>query len=203
MIILWSNWFLLFVCTIALVLVTYYYFIHKMAIGKLMAFIMISILLTILLLSIFLLIKKFGYNSYTLTYLTLIYILLIITYHDIKEKTIPTDWLLLGVFIAILRMINNPNFDIIEGCLGAMGIGILLILISKITKQGIGMGDAYVFVFISMLIGWKMAGTIFMLAILFAGLLGLILFGVKRVSRKTTLPFMPFVFLATLLTVWM
>lgn len=202
MIILWSNWCISFVLSVFLILVTYYYFVHKMALGKLSAFLTISLLLVVLTISIVLLIKKFGYNSYTLTYLTLIYFLLMITCHDIKERLIPISWLLLGILIAMVRMINNPNFNFLESCFGSVAIGILLIMISKITRQGIGMGDAYVFVFISMLIGWRMAGTIFLFSILLAGLLGMVLYTLKKVSRKTTLPFMPFVLIVTLLTVW-
>lgn len=202
MIILWSNWMISGTLGGLLIVITYHYFIRKMNMTKVGALFITSILLSTIILSAYMLIKKYGYNSYTLTCVCLIYFLLIITFHDIKERIIPFKWIIFGSLVGSTLLINNPNLKIIEGCLGTIGVGSFLLIICKITKESLGTGDAYVFALISLLIGWKMAGTIFMLALLLSGIIGIVLYAFKKVNRKTTVPFMPFVMVVTLLIIW-
>lgn len=198
----WSNWMVSSVLGVILIIMTYRYLIHIMHLTKDMAIVITGLIFFVLIISIILLVNKYAYNSYSLTYLLLIYLLLMITYHDLKERLIPVKWLALGILIGLVLLINNPNFKLIEGIIGSVAIGSFLILVSKVTKGGVGMGDAYVFSLISLLIGWELAGGILIFAILLSGILGIVLFTFKKVNRKSTVPFMPFVMLGTLLMLW-
>lgn len=196
-----NNFILIFAVGILLIM-TYQYFVKIMNTSKVMALVMTSSLMAICLISLLGLLEKFGFNSYSMTILCFIYILFIITVHDFKEKFIPTNWLVLGIIMGLILLVNNPNMKMLEGITGSVIMCVTLLVFSKITKGGIGRGDAYVFALISLLIGWRMASTIFVLSIMLSGLLGIILYVLRRVNKKDSMPFIPFVMVVTLIIIW-
>lgn len=197
-----SNKILLIILFILLICISQRYLEKSLLISKIKSIGIIIILTGILLISILALRSKYGINSFSMHYLFLIYILIMITIHDIKDKTIPTDWLVLGTTIGLVFLIYNPNIKLLEGIVGSCLFFFGLYTISKLSKGGIGIGDVLIFALISFLTGWKMTITILILALLLSGMLGLILYVVKKIDKKTSIPFMPFILIAILFILW-
>lgn len=196
------NIILFYILTVILTLITYKYLVIKISIRKRWVALALFIMMCFIIISNILFRNKYGFNSYSITCIFLIYILFIITIHDLIYKRIPLEWLILGGVIGSFMLFNNPNISILEGIGGSIIIGVILFLMSKVTRGGIGMGDALVFAFISLIVGWRMAITVLILALVLSGCIGIVLFVFKKASRKTTIPFMPFIFTVTIFILW-
>lgn len=137
-------------------------------------------------------------------------ILLICSYVDLKKQIIPNKILLVSlpvkVVISIMEFFILPETFIpmlFSSVIGAvLGIG-LLFIVSLMSKGGLGMGDVKLFGAIGFIIGfYGMYNTLFYGAIiitLFAAV-GMIL---KKINRKSQIPFGPFVFAGYLAVVLM
>lgn len=200
--IFWSKWVILSVLNLILLGITYDYLRRKIYESRLKAGSIAIGIFVVLGISAFLLTRRYGVNSFCLTQIFLIYILLILTCHDLKDKLLPVQWLIFGGIMGGGFLFYNPNIPILEGIFCPIVFGGLLTGVSKVTKGGVGMGDAYVFAVICLMVGWKLTAAILLFALLLSGFIGIMLFMFKKVNRKTTVPFMPFVMIVTLLMVW-
>ena len=76
--------------------------------------------------------------------------------------------------------------------LGGTGVGAVFLLVSRMTGEGVGYGDSWLILILGIYLGmWKLlevlAGTCLLLAVT-----SVICLTVKRMSRRCTLPFVPF-----------
>jgi leader peptidase (prepilin peptidase) / N-methyltransferase len=123
-------------------------------------------------------------------------LLIFVLKDDLKDKQIR---ILPVVFIGVLGFFIRCvlNCDVMDGLLGTV-IGMLLLLIGKITRQSIGYGDGLVFISIGMLIGIKQVTMVLFASLLLAFIYSIVLLIFKKVRRKTSFPFVPFIFLSYL-----
>lgn len=85
--------------------------------------------------------------------------------------------------------------------LGGIGVGAVFLLISRMTGEGVGYGDSWMILILGIYLGlWKLlevlAGTCLLLAIA-----SIICLTVRKMSRRCTLPFVPFLAAGYLLSV--
>jgi leader peptidase (prepilin peptidase)/N-methyltransferase len=125
--------------------------------------------------------------------------LLILSYEDIRLKTVPL-WQLagLGVFCVINEIIRKtlPEFTA-DSCLAGAFIGAAILLFSILTDM-IGKGDGIVFVCLGVAFGGMELIRIVLLSLGLICIAALILIIFKKVKKKTRLAFMPYIFLAVL-----
>lgn len=140
------------------------------------------------------LLLRYGLNTYSLSSWVLIYILYLLGVHDLFEKVIPKNILLMSFALGILLGFFNPNLHKLDMVLSPIIIIVGMGLLSKILKGGIGQGDILVIAWTSLMIGYQGALSILLLAIIFAGVLACILWSLKKVKLSTKIPFVPFVF---------
>lgn len=119
---------------------------------------------------------------------------------DIRIRKIPMAVLIIGNAGAALFQIIFRTEDLMV-IAGGMGIGLFFFLVSKITEESIGYGDCFGILGLGIYLGlWKLlevlAGTFFLLL---SG--SIIVLCKKRMSKKCTLPFFPF--LAAGYLIWM
>ncbi|PKM51278.1 MAG: hypothetical protein CVV02_07935 [Firmicutes bacterium HGW-Firmicutes-7] len=186
-----------------LFVITYYYLVKKIKIQILWGLIALSVMMCVIIVSMIVFCSKYGLNSLSIGYVFLIYILFIVMIHDLIDQSIPLKWLAFGGVMGSYMLIYNPNISLLEGVVGSIITGILLLLLSKITRGGIGIGDVFVFVLISLIAGWKMSMTVLIFALVLCGCIGIVLFAFKKAKRKTTIPFMPFIFAMTIFVLWL
>lgn len=123
------------------------------------------------------------------------------TVWDLRKKEIPLyPVLVVGVFLLGIKAIEG-EFAVVTTALGAL-LGIGLLGISKITKGGMGIGDAILFVVIGISVGFFPAINILFYSLLLAAVVSIILLVCRKVTRKQTIPFIPFI-LAGYMGVWL
>lgn len=111
---------------------------------------------------------------------------------DIRKRTCN---LYVIAFGTILGGIFNYFFlhnDILWLCRGVVP-GVILICVSLISKQQIGMGDAMVFLFAGICVGLYKCLILLWISLVFAGIFGVIFCLAKKKEMKYRLPFIPFV----------
>ncbi len=114
---------------------------------------------------------------------------------DVKKRKIPIYFFLFFTFIftACKIFVIEENFDIF-----AFFPGLLLLLISHISKGGLGTGDSILILTLGILLNiYEILYTI-LFAFFFTSIIGIFIF-IKKRNKKQQLPFVPFLFLSLLL----
>jgi leader peptidase (prepilin peptidase)/N-methyltransferase len=121
---------------------------------------------------------------------------------DIKKKQVwigfPVSASAVGVFCAITEDTLSLQELVLE-----LGITIILGIISKVSKEAIGMGDVWVIGSILLVTGVMEGMGVLFLAFLLAAVYGGVLWIGKRKGKDRMFPFVPFLFLGTVGGVWM
>lgn len=114
---------------------------------------------------------------------------------DIKKRLVSSTVL---VIFAGIGVILNVLFHrgSLQSMIGGIGLGLIVICISQLTKGGIGLGDGGVLCVMGLYVGFYENLEIFMLALFMAAVWGVILIIFKKAGRKTELPFIPFLTIA-------
>lgn len=127
---------------------------------------------------------------------TMIFVYLgISTYWDLRYKRIP--WSVQGmgfIFLCICILVQWKELSLLY--LVAFVPGICLLLLAGITGENIGYADGVSVMLLGGMIGFR--GCIWMLCIsmLLLSVFGLLMLLLKRMTRKSKIPYLPFLFLA-------
>lgn len=119
---------------------------------------------------------------------------------DIRSQRISMSLLGIGIPIGIMFQVYYHKLSI-WSLLAGVGIGLLIMLISFITGEKIGMGDGAVLAVTGLLLGGKRTFTLFVIASGLSGMTALFIF-LKRKNGKQEIPFIPFLFLASLMVLY-
>lgn len=124
----------------------------------------------------------------------MIYICLIIYFGllsvwDVRRKEIPTKFLLVGLLAGLVYGIYRE-----DGWILLMGVipGVLLILMSFLTKEKVGYGDGVMVIILGLVLGWPDSFLVYMLAQFGVLLFAIGLLAAKKISRDAQIPFAPF-----------
>lgn len=110
---------------------------------------------------------------------------------DIRSRRIPV-YILISVNLAVLGyqlLIEKGDVWLIAG---GIGIGVLFLLVSMVTREGMGYGDSWIILILGIYLGlWKIL-EVLLAAFFFLLAAAVICLSVKKMSRKYKLPFIPF-----------
>lgn len=124
------------------------------------------------------------------------------TWLDIKKKEI--SLVTVGLFAAfgIIWLWKNEGDWMEMGI--SLGIGILFLVFSLITRGGIGLGDAWILLALGMVLGTKEFLAMFCTGMMLAGVWSLISLVILKRSRHAEIPFVPFLLAGYIggLTLW-
>ena len=112
---------------------------------------------------------------------------------DIRKKEISVPAIGLFAIWGIARAFLNENICL--EWLGALSLGILLIALSIISKGEIGMGDGMVLSALGTVLTFSQLLSVLMLGLLCCGISGFFLLAMGKISKKTEIPFVPFLLL--------
>lgn len=148
------------------------------------------------------------YNWMTLIKICLTYLLISgIGLIDYKFHIIPNKLLfyaiLLRLFILIIEYYYNSDqfMEVVLECIGGALIGFgILFLTHLLSKGGIGMGDVKLFGVIGFIIGLRGTYNTLFYSLIFLVLYSCIGMMKKELTRKSMIPFGPFVYLGYLIT---
>ncbi len=124
-------------------------------------------------------------------------VLVLCAYGDIREKKVSVYMILAGIGGTIILNILGKDISLVNALLGA-ALGIVLIVVSKLTKGALGTGDAMLTVMIGLSIGLFNTMLALFYALLITSVVSVILLLLKRVKKQTAMPFVPFMLLGYL-----
>ncbi len=127
--------------------------------------------------------------------LSVLAILVICGYEDLKSRRIGTIWLFVfaveGVFLWFMEG-THSMFEIVP----AVSTGLFVLLLAFITKGGIGEGDGLLLMIIGIFLGGADTFRIFLYALLLSGGYAVFLSVIRKKNRKYEIAFIPFLLLA-------
>ena len=108
-----------------------------------------------------------------------------------KHKVSMITVMIAGILGVIFQfgIIQENGLKIIGGIL----IGIMLLLLAKMTREKIGYGDGWIFVVTGIYMGFRNNMYLLLLSLFLASLVSICLLVFKKVNKKTELPFVSFV----------
>lgn len=144
----------------------------------------------------------FGLSIALLFYIIEFSILIVILIFDIRTQTVPEyfSWVALG--LAFLGGWYFGGFSIFSGILGALiSGGLLAILVYASKEKWMGAGDIKIGATLGFLCGYPavLVGTF--LAFVLGSIVGIIYIYLTKQTIKSSLPFAPFLVIATLITI--
>lgn len=157
-----------------------------------------------------LLLRQHDNACFTLNILTVYVIMSGLAGIDFKKKMIPNSILAVGFVIRTILLLwewiaypDNFKQTILSAAAGfAFGL-LFLLLLSFITKHGIGYGDVKMFAWIGYCVGLFDTYSILFYSALAAASAGIFLLLFRKVERKKELPFAPFVYFGCYLVFYM
>lgn len=114
---------------------------------------------------------------------------------DIKKREISLPSVLLFAVVGFLFFAIDKKRDLYSMA-GGMAIGICLLLLSLVLREAIGFGDGLVVFVCGVFIGFFKNLMLLMMGFLLTSITGILLIGRKKASKKSHLPFIPFLTLA-------
>ena len=125
----------------------------------------------------------------------LLVFLAIFTLYDLKYKKIPVWLLLLMAIIGIIYVIKIGDYDNLSRYTGS-SVGLLFLGFSFLSHEAIGKGDALLFIILGWFLGMYQIIFLLFVAFMFSGVFAMFLLLIKKGNYKTSIPFMPFLYIA-------
>jgi len=110
---------------------------------------------------------------------------------DIFRKRIPLMVVVGLILTAIGAVLFTHSFDWVLTLGGAL-VGLVFILVSKITKEGIGYGDSLLILALGIYLGFWKVMVLIMIAFFLSALFAIFVAIIRKKGRKTRFPFVPF-----------
>lgn len=123
--------------------------------------------------------------------------LLICSWQDLKKKSISIYFIIGGFVLLFLGSLYWGEVSLISRIAGG-GIGVVLLGLNPLTKGQIGLGDGFIIGIIGVCFGFTSNASILLVALFLSAVISIILLVFKKVDRKHTIPFVPFILLGYL-----
>ncbi|HYK73976.1 MAG TPA: prepilin peptidase [Pseudoneobacillus sp.] len=140
-----------------------------------------------------------GWTSELWVAWTLISLFIIITVSDLAYMLIPDKILLFFAGVFLLERFFLPLTPWWDSLLGAVIGFVLLLIISIVSKGGMGGGDIKLYALIGFVVGTKLVLLSFFLSTLIGAVTGILGIALGLLERKKPIPFGPFIAIGTLL----
>ncbi|MCX7746830.1 MAG: A24 family peptidase [Clostridia bacterium] len=162
-----------------------------------------SVLLFITVLVMYVLLYRgFGYSIGFFKYGLLGAILIAASFKDIETKKVPKELVIFSLITGILMVLTTMNISIMtDAFLGLLCTSIILFFISLVTKGGMGKGDIMIFSCAGIYLGLQNVLSAMLLSTFLSGVAGLAVLVFRLSNRKDFIPFIPFMFVGTMITV--
>lgn len=114
---------------------------------------------------------------------------------DYKRKVV---YILPNIILAVSFQILMVSEGIYERFIAIIP-GLIVVFLSLLFKESIGLGDGIIFLAVGCLIGFNQTVRIMMISFLVSGLFSIVYLLIKKGTRKDKLPFVPFILVGILL----
>lgn len=120
-------------------------------------------------------------------------VLIICSWSDIRKRTISFQVLMIAVGIILIMLFVQDNLLVWDNMIG-IGIGCILLALSKITRGQIGFGDGLLFCVTGLGIGGWNNFLLLSYSLCLAFVYASVIWIRKWTNKYKTIPFVPFVF---------
>jgi len=144
---------------------------------------------------------KYGLTSEFIILILLISSLIAVSFIDIKYQIIPNEITFLFIPLGLILSLIFNHITFVNSLLGLIIPAGLLLLIAFIYKKGMGIGDVKLIGMIGVFIGWKYALISIFIGALFGSIYGIFMMVTNRMTRKTRIPFGPFISLGAVIMI--
>ena len=134
----------------------------------------------------------YGYTYRFIIYAMLSVNLLYISNCDIREQIVSYETITVSVICGLGVLIYNKDNVWWNYILSGIGFTVAFMLISRMTRSAVGIGDAFIVGVIGLYLGFFHTLAVVISALLLGGIISIILMLLKKVTRQTPLPFAPF-----------
>lgn len=114
---------------------------------------------------------------------------------DWKKKKIPRTVIGAGIVFCLIRILLEGS-GILAGSLMAAIPGAVLLLTAKISEEKIGYGDGVCVLLLGILTGYRACMAVLCISLFLLSITVIFLLLIKRVHKKSKIPFIPFLFAA-------
>lgn len=135
----------------------------------------------------------FGLSWLCLKYTVLFSLLLIISAIDLESRRIPNLFVLLILGWSLLWQLVYPEQPFLHAFIGLLAGGGAFLLISLFSRGGMGEGDIKLMGALGFAAGWPYVVMVFLVAFFTGAFAGGILVLLKKQTRKSPIPFGPFI----------
>ncbi|SDH92061.1 leader peptidase (prepilin peptidase) / N-methyltransferase [Desulfosporosinus hippei DSM 8344] len=158
---------------------------------------------------------KYGLTVDFLAFLFLTFILIAVFFIDLDHQIIPNQLVITGLIGgAVLFVYNlflpfqiysddrwwNPLLGLVSGSGFLFGVSLIGLVIYK-GDEVMGMGDVKLFAPIGLFLGWRMTLLALFLSVVLGGMLSLLLILFGKATRRSRIPFGPFIVIGTFTTI--
>lgn len=113
---------------------------------------------------------------------------------DYKKKQVSNIALLIGLIIVIVNYVIFQPITI-SSLIGGILVGFILLGISYITRQKIGIGDGLIVILLGANLGFEGVVFVLLYALTLSAIWAAVLLIIKKVNRYHTIAFIPFIFI--------
>lgn len=118
-------------------------------------------------------------------------VLLFLSYIDIRLHRVPVKVLAVSGAAAVLYQFVFGECCVWEILAGA-GIGLLFLLIGRITKESVGYGDGWGIFVLGLYLGFGELLTVLLISFFLLAIFAVFVLCLKKMPRKCAFPFFPF-----------
>jgi leader peptidase (prepilin peptidase)/N-methyltransferase len=144
---------------------------------------------------------NYGLTSEFIIFVILISSLIVVSFIDIKYQIIPNEITFSFISLGLILSIIFNHISFINSLLGLVIPAGLLLLIAFIYKKGMGIGDVKLIGMIGVFIGWQYALISIFIGALFGSIYGIYMMVSGAMTRKTRIPFGPFISLGAVIMI--
>lgn len=121
---------------------------------------------------------------------------------DVVTKRIVMWHLLIGLLVMLPISIVSDGFVPLQRA-GGLAIGLIIVLLSKVTHEGIGMADGLLLCVTGVSLGISKNFYVFSIGVFIAGIYAGIMLFLGKLGRRDSLPLIPFLFIGYVCSVFM
>ncbi|MBC7194191.1 MAG: prepilin peptidase [Caldisericia bacterium] len=140
----------------------------------------------------------FGYSIYYLKFIIFSSVLIVISIIDLQTMEIPDEPLFFGLFFGVIFLLIEKNY--FNTLIGLIIPPVIFFLIIVLSKGGMGGGDFKLSFLFGLYLGFPKIVPWFFLSFLLGFFPAIIMLLTKKATRKTPLPFGPFMALSGIIT---
>lgn len=141
------------------------------------------------------LINSFGLSLYYFSLMFLINIVMCISIIDYRTRYIPNILLLIMFALGALTIFIIPGVSFINSIITATALFLILVLVNRLSKNEIGMGDVRIISIIALFLGYYRVSAVIFISLLISFVYGIVIVIKNKQNLKTEIPFAPFIFI--------